>query len=138
LTGAVECPILAAMSASSPSTITAHLVSVWRDESLVGAALTERDDSSGWNLVFERALNFTDADRAAGQDTYCITNEAGVAVYGGVSGWAIAGTELTLALDVKTGGELGLPSDLIIALACPQASMKDLGTALAEILAPTK
>jgi hypothetical protein len=50
------------------------MVSVWRDESLAGVALAERDDSSGWNLVFERSFAFTDADRRAGQDTYCITN----------------------------------------------------------------
>jgi hypothetical protein len=36
-----------AMSAMSPPQIHARLVSVWRDESLVGAAIAERDDSSG-------------------------------------------------------------------------------------------
>ena len=126
------------MSASSPSKITAQMVSVWRDDSLVGVALAERDDSSGWNLVFERALAFSDADRKAGQATYCITNEAGVAVYGGVSDWAITAAELTLSLDESTSGQLGLAGELTVALACPTASIKDLGTALTEILAPTQ
>ena len=79
------------------------MVSVWRDDSLAGVALAERDDSSGWNLVFERARMFTDVDRKAGQASYCITNEAGTATYGGGTRWAIDGTELKLALDAKTG-----------------------------------
>jgi hypothetical protein len=125
------------MTASSPSKITAQLVSVWRDDSLAGAALAESDDSSGWNLVFERARIFTDGDRKAGQASYCITNEAGTATYGGVTRWAINGTELKLAFDAKTSGELGLASELTVALACPPDSVDKLKTALAEILAPT-
>lgn len=124
------------MNASSPSKITAQMVSVWRDAALAGAALAEGEDSSGWNLVFERALAFTEADRKAGQDTYCITNESGVAVYGGVTSWAIRGGELKLALDERTSGELGLASDLTVALACPPASIDELSAALTEILAP--
>jgi hypothetical protein len=124
------------MSATSPSRINANLVSVWRDGSLVGAAIAERDDSSGWNLVFERALKFTDAERKAGQDTYCITTEAGTAVYGGVSSWTVEGAELKLALDDKTSGELGLAGDLTVSLSCPKASITELGAALREILAP--
>src|ERR1700690_3236583 len=99
------------MSAIKPSKITAQMVSVWRDDSLAGVALAEREDSSGWNLVFERSLAFTDADRKAGQDTYCITNEAGVAVYGGVERWSISGSVLTLALAAKTARELGVGDD---------------------------
>ena len=114
------------------------MVSVWRDDSLAGVALAERDDSYGWNLVFERALAFTDADRKAGQDTYCITNEAGVAVYGGVTRWSIAGKDLTLSLDDKTSGDLGLAEQLTIELAFATASVTGLDTALAEILAPTR
>lgn len=125
------------MSASNPSKKTARLVSVWRDDSLAGAALAESDDSSGWNLVFERAHAFTDADRKAGQDSYCITNEAGTATYGGVTRWAIGGTELNLALDAKTSGELGLASELTVALACPPDTVDKLKTALTEILAPS-
>jgi hypothetical protein len=124
------------MSASSPSKITAHLVSLWRDESLMGAALAERDDSSGWNLVFERANAFTDADRKAGQDNYCITNEAGVALYGGVTGWSINGADLTLSLDAETSAALGLASDLTITLAFDAPSIAGLSAALADILAP--
>ena len=138
MTGTVESPILATMSASSPSKITAQMVSVWRDDSLAGVALAERDDSSGWNLVFERALAFTDADRRTGQDTYCITNEAGVAVYGGVTSWAVAGKDLTLALAEKTATDLGLARQLTIELAFAPASIKELDTALAEILAPNR
>jgi len=126
------------MSANSPSTLTVNLVSVWRDDSLAGVALAEREDSSGWNLVFERSFVFTDADRKAGQDTYCITNEAGVAVYGGVAGWAIAGPELLLTLDAKTSAALGLASQLTISLVCPSDSVEELRGALEEILAPTR
>jgi hypothetical protein len=138
LTVAVQCPILAGMSASSPSKITAQMVSVWRDDSLAGVALAERDDSSGWNLVFERSFAFTDADRKAGQDTYCLTNEAGVAVYGGVAGWTVAGGDLTLDFAEKTAAELGVAQQLTIELAFGAASIEELDRALAEILTPTK
>jgi hypothetical protein len=114
------------------------MVSVWRDESLAGVALAERDDSSGWNLVFERSFTFTDADRKAGQDTYCITNEAGVAVYGGVERWSIAGAELKLALADKTSSELGLAAETTVALSFAAASIQELETALKTILAPTR
>ncbi len=124
------------MSAPTPSTLTARLVSVWRDDSLVGAALAERADSSGWNLVFERSFAFTEADRRAGQDTYCITNEAGSAGYGGIADWAIAGSQLTLSLDGKASVELGLAEELKVALDVPAAKIKELGAALTEILAP--
>jgi len=111
------------------------MVSVWRDDSLAGVALAEREDSSGWNLVFERSFAFTDADRKAGQDTYCITNEAGAAVYGGVGGWSIAGKDLTLALDARTAADLGVAERLVIELAFGAASISDLDKALAEIIA---
>jgi hypothetical protein len=117
--------------------LTVNLVSVWRDDSLAGVALAEREDSSGWNLVFERSFVFTDADRKAGQNTYCTTNEAGVAVYGGVAGWAFAGPELLLTLDAKTSAALGLASQLTISLVCPSDSIEELRVALEEILAPT-
>ena len=126
------------MNQSSPSKITARMVSVWRDGALVGVALAEAEDSSGWNLVFERALTFTDADRKSGQDTYCITNEAGVAVFGGIASWSIGGAELKLALDDRTSGELGLAQVVTVALACPAASIDELGVALKEILAPAR
>ena len=120
---------------STPSKLTAQMVSVWRDDSLAGVALAEREDSSGWNLVFERSFAFTDADRKAGQDTYCITNEAGAAVYGGVGGWSIAGKDLTLALDARTAADLGVAERLVIELAFGAASISDLDKALAEIIA---
>jgi Immunity protein 10 len=122
---------------ASPSKITAHMVSVWSDDSLDGVALAEREDSSGWNLVFERSHSFTDAERKAGQDTYCITNEAGVAVYGGIVGWSIAAGELTLALADRTSAELGLAPQTTIALAFAAASIKELDTALKTVLAPS-
>jgi hypothetical protein len=124
------------MSATNASRITAQLVSVWRDDSLTGAALAERHDSSGWNLVFERSHAFTDADRKAGLDNYCITNEVGATIYGGVTAWAIEGADLTLALDDKTGGALGLAGELTITLTFDASSVTELKAALTEILAP--
>lgn len=123
---------------ASPSKITAQMVSVWRDDSLAGVALAEREDSSGWNLVFERSFAFTEADRRAGQDTYCLTNEAGVAVYGGVTNWSIAGKDLAIALDDKTAADLGLAPQLTIELGFAAGSIADLSKALTEILAPAR
>ena len=115
------------MSANSPSKITAQMVSLWRDDSLRGVALAEREDSSA---------AFTDTDRKAGEDTYCITNEAGVAIYGGVTGWAIAGDDLSLGFTEKAAGDLGLATDLTITLTFAPDSIKALASALEHILAP--
>lgn len=123
---------------ASPSKITAQMVSVWRDDSLAGVALAEREDSSGWNLVLERSFAFTEADRKAGQDTYCLTNEAGVAVYGGVTKWSIAGKDLAIALDDKTAADLGLAPQLTVELGFAAGSIADLSKALTEILAPAR
>lgn len=122
------------MSVSNPSRITAAMVSIWSDDSLAGAALAEKNDSSGWNLVFERSNTFSDADRKAGQDTYCVTNEAGVAVYGGIASWSIAGTELALSLSDATAAELGVAAELTIALAFSPAEIKEFGKSLTAIL----
>ena len=126
-----------AMSTSSTSKITAQLVSVWRDEALTGAALAENAASSGWNLIFQRARRFDEQDRSLGIDTYCLSNEAGLTSYGGISDWSIAGTELVLALDEKVSGELGLANEMRVALAVSPVTIKELGSALTEILAPT-
>ena len=49
----------------------------------------------------------------------------------------MSGSELTLAFGDGTSGELGLANDVTIALACPAASIEELGIALKEILGPT-
>ena len=113
----------------------AELVSVWRDVEVVGAALAERPDSSGWNLVFQRSNSFTDSDRKSGTDTYSITNESGVTVYGGVTRWRVDGSNLNLALDTETGSQLGLPADVAIALGVEAARIADLSKTLADVLA---
>jgi hypothetical protein len=123
------------MSRSGPSKITAQLVSVWRDDSLTGAALAENVDSSGWNLIFQRARQFDEQDRAQGIDTYCLSNEAGVTSYGGISDWSIAGAELVMTLDDKVCGDLGLANEMRVALAVPPVTIEELGSVLTEILA---
>jgi hypothetical protein len=124
------------MSTSSPPEITAQLVSVWRDDALTGAALAENVDSSGWNLIFQRARQFDEQDRAQGIDTYCLSNEAGLTSYGGISNWRIAGTELVLTLDDKVCGDLGLANEMRVALAVTPVTIEELGSVLTEILAP--
>jgi hypothetical protein len=113
----------------------AELVSVWRDVEVTGAALAERPDSSGWNLVFQRSNSFTDSDRRSGTATYSITNEAGVTVYGGVTSWKVDGSNLNLALGSDAGSQLGLPADVAIALGVEAARIADLSTTLADVLA---
>jgi hydroxylamine reductase (hybrid-cluster protein) len=101
---------------------------------VVGAALAENPDSSGWNLVFQRARAFTDEDRKMGQDTYSITNESGATAYGGVTAWEVADCELRLTLDRRVCEELGVPRQLTIGLCVDETAMADLGAALAEVL----
>jgi hypothetical protein len=111
----------------------ARLISTWQDERLTGVALAEREDSSGWNLVFERAATFTEKDREAGQDTYCITTEAGQSAYGGVVMWAVEGNKLLLTVDERVSESLEIKSSLEIEV--PAKDVPDLKAKLAQILA---
>ena len=134
LTAATGSVILPTMSEMTPKA-TAQLVSVWRDEGLSGAALAENADSTGWNLIFQRAHETTEEDRQLGQDTYCLGNEAGTTVYGGVVRWTIAGSQLDIELDDRTSAELEVPDKMTIALQCGPAEMEEFGASLREILA---
>jgi len=112
---------------------TARLVSTWQDERLTGVALSEREDSSGWNLVLERSAAFTDKERAAGEDTYCLTTESGMSAYGGVITWAVEGSSLLLTLDERVSETLEIKSKLVIEF--PAKDAAELKAKLAVILA---
>lgn len=111
----------------------ARLVSTWQDERLTGVALAEREDSSGWNLVLERASTFTEKESRDGQDTYCITTEAGESVYGGVISWAVESNKLLLTLDERVSESLEIKSRLAIEV--PAKDAAELKAKLAVILA---
>jgi hypothetical protein len=112
---------------------TARLVSTWQDERLTGVALSEREDSSGWNLVLERSSSFTAKDHAAGEDTYCLTTESGLTCYGGVIKWAVQGNSLLLTLDERVSETLEIKSTLAIEF--PAKDAAELKAKLAVILA---
>jgi hypothetical protein len=126
------------MNTYGPQKLTAGFASTWDDERLTGVTLAEREDSSGWSIVFERALAPTEKDREAGQDTYCITTRAGNSVCGGVIRWAIEGNQLVLTLDERTSEHLCTENLWLrceIAIDLPADKVAELTPRLSQILA---
>ena len=117
----------------STSSLTAKLVSVWKEQDLTGAAIAEQPDSSGWNLIFLRGASATDKTRVADADTYCICTESGASAYGGIVKWGIDGKQLSITLDAQTSGDLGVAPSMTIEL--PPDQVDSLKTALGQILA---
>lgn len=61
--------------------------------------MAEQPDGSGRRLEIQKALSFDEQDRQSGQDTYCVCTETGAAHYGGIRGWQLEQTRLTIAFD---------------------------------------
>ena len=62
-------------------------------------ALAEEPDGGGRLLMFQLIAAFDEQDVAQGQSTYCLCDEMGATVYGGVKGCVLAGNLLTIRLD---------------------------------------
>ena len=77
------------------------------------AALVFLDEESGDVIEIQRSDHFDAQDIAFGMDTYCVVR-SGAAHYGGVVGWRLQDTVLTLELSWGASETLGLPQAVSI------------------------
>jgi Immunity protein 10 len=96
--------------------------------------LAEHRDGTGLSLVFQRALTFDEQDRAMGTDTFCVSDEWGATVYGGVS-YTMDGATLKLELSPEATAALRLPPRLELRLNVDEHVLQEVGEALAESFA---
>jgi hypothetical protein len=73
-------------------------------------------DASGDGLSVQRLLEPGQQDIALGQDGYCVCLTTGQVVYGGVTDWSATEDTVTLRLSDHAAAELGIASDLSLAL----------------------
>jgi hypothetical protein len=74
--------------------------------------LAQEAGGGGQALIFQKALRgdlaSDEQDRSLGMDTYSVSNESGVTVYGGVTGWLLDGDVLVLHFDTVSSKALQL------------------------------
>ena len=93
--------------------------------------LAERRDGSGQRLEIQRSLAVEDQDEALAQDTCCLVTTDGTTHYGGVFGWRIAGSTLSLTLDEAATQVLGVDGFRIVVPAAERATVQ---AALRELM----
>lgn len=100
--------------------------------------LAEEKDGGGRSLLFQRWLGGDLAgdrqDRLLGMDTYCISNESGATVYGGVSSWGLEGDVLVLCLSTESAEALRLGRECRFRLLVDRQSIARLVEGLSRVL----
>jgi len=93
------------------------------------------DGATGRRLEIQRSLRMDEQDRDLGMDTYCLVNEIGATVYGGVvMSWTLARGILLLVLEPEAAAVVGAGSGLELALAPGLIDEQVVRSALAVIL----
>jgi hypothetical protein len=113
----------------------ARLTGISYDDGVLVVGIAEGPELNGWQLVFQRADEFDDQDRALGMDTYCIVSgwQEGT-IYGGVESWAVDRSELTFRFSDDAARELHLAKTVRIALERDPAEVAEVVRALERVL----
>ncbi len=97
--------------------------------------LAESEDGvSGRWLELQRTLEPDEQDRDLGLDTYCLVNEVGATVYGGVARWSLKERVLVLELDDRSASVLRVRSGFELTLARGSIDEEAVRSALDAIL----
>jgi hypothetical protein len=97
-------------------------------------ALSEFEDGGGQALLFHLSAEFDGQDAEPGMDTYCISNEVGATVYGGVRSCDLLGNYLTLQFDEDASSTLGVGSEYQVHLHAPPEAITQLREGLQRVL----
>ncbi len=81
------------------------------DEDMFVVALAEEPGGEGRLLMFQLGLAFDEQDVALGQDTYCVCDERGATVYGGVTSWSLEDNLLTIRFNTKASTRLAIADE---------------------------
>lgn len=117
--------------------LTARKVGVQDDPELgvFIAGLAEHSDGTGEQLIFQVAHSFDEQDYVSGMDTYCISNEVGASVYGGLTECILDGSTLRLTLDPEAARDLQTDADISVELQVDSSSLTEFRNGLARIFA---
>jgi hypothetical protein len=89
----------------------------WPETDTFIVAFGENADGSGQYLAFQtRLAAYDDQDVAQGMDTYCLVNDMGACVYGGVAAYRFTRRALSLQLDERASKMLGVGRRYIVGL----------------------
>ncbi|MFI6324444.1 Imm10 family immunity protein [Nonomuraea sp. NPDC050556] len=106
-----------------------RLVGRDEDDEVVTLGLSEDEDGEGRALIFMLA---EDED-----EPYCVTREYGSGTtYGGVVGWELTGTALTLRFSEEAARDLGVEAVVRVELLVDDAGVALVRAGLGEILTP--
>ncbi len=97
-------------------------------------AMGEQPDGSGQGLIFQLGLAPDEQDRALGMDTYCVCNEAGATVYGGVTSCILEGDLLRLSFTPEAAESLAVGEECRLQLQVDRQSIKRLREGLRRVL----
>jgi hypothetical protein len=89
----------------------------WPETDAFIVAFGENADGAGQYLAFQtRLAAYDDQDVAQGVDTYCLVNDMGACVYGGVAAYQFTRRALILQLDERASQVLGVGQRYIVGL----------------------
>ncbi|HEX6684666.1 MAG TPA: Imm10 family immunity protein [Candidatus Limnocylindrales bacterium] len=102
----------------------------------VMTGLSEGEDGSGRGLTIQCALADPDAgDIEQGMDSYCVSNELGLTVYGGVRAVRLRDRSMRIEFEPRAAGELGLDDPVVeVELAVDDESIEQLRAGLRQTL----
>ena len=96
-------------------------------------ALAEEPGGGGRLLMFQLGAAFDEQDVALGQDTYCLCDEMGTTVYGGVTSCVLAGNLLTIHLDTESATALRTGQECRLRLLVDSRSVERVAEGLRKI-----
>jgi hypothetical protein len=104
------------------------------EEDTFVVALTDEPDGDGRLLMFQLGTAaFDEQDVGLGQDTYCLCDEIGTTVYGGVTSCVLAGDLLTIQLDEEAATALGTAKECQLRLLVDARSVESVAQGLKKI-----
>ncbi len=104
-------------------------------ETLV-VGLSEDEVGEGQSLLFQVALSaYDEQDRELGQDTYCISNEAGATTYGGVTSCGLDGNILTIRFEPQAADILSTEEECRLRLLVAPETITQLVEGLRRVFA---
>ena len=104
------------------------------DLSVFAVILAENRDGSGHRVEIQRSSSFSEQDRKLGQDTYCVSTDAGASYYGGISSWRLAEDRLEIHLDPKAAKALGVTGGFGVRLEAGEEERRSLREGLLKVL----
>jgi len=123
------------MGPNVSSSLTARRLAVetMADVNTFVVAFAEESDGSGRHLMLQRALSFDAQDAALGQDSYCIVNDLGACVYGGVTAWRLNEGTVVIQLERTAADALGLTLSYAIHLESSDVTPEEVANGLERV-----